>query len=42
MHATKEVKRALPDTAEASQRIDEVLRLGRSAVWEVDLDGTFT
>lgn len=42
MHATKEVNRGLSDTAANLQRIDEVLRLSRSAVWEVDLDGTFT
>lgn len=42
MHATNEVKHGLSDAAETLQRIDEVLRLSRSAVWEVDLDGTFT
>jgi len=42
MHATKKVKRAAPDPADALQRIEEVLRLSRSAVWEVDRQGVYT
>jgi PAS domain S-box-containing protein len=42
MHATKEVKRGLSDPADALQRIDTVLRLSRSAIWEVDRQGIFT
>lgn len=41
MHATKEVKRGLSDPADALQRIDEVLRLSRSAIWEVDREGSY-
>jgi len=42
MHATKDPRRELSDPADALRRIDEVLRLSRSAVWEVDRDGVFT
>ena len=42
MHATKKVKRGLSDPADAMQRIDEVLRLSRLAIWEVDRQGIFT
>lgn len=42
MHATSEVRRPLSDPADALQRIEEVMRLSRSAVWEVDRDGVFT
>jgi len=42
MHANKDLQRPLSDPADALRRIEEVLRLSRSAVWEVDLDGVFT
>jgi len=42
VHATEEVKFDLSDSSDALRRIDEVLRLSRSAVWEVDRDGVFT
>lgn len=41
MHATKNPQ-AFSDPADALQRIDEVLRLSRSAIWEIDRDGVFT
>lgn len=41
MHATKEAKRGLPGPVDALQRFDEVLRLSRSAIWEVDREGTY-
>ena len=42
MHAAQELKRELSDPADALERIDEVLRLSRSAIWEVDRDGVYT
>ena len=42
MHATKELNRGSSGSAGALHRIEEVLRLSRSAVWETDLDGIFT
>lgn len=42
MQATKETEHALSDPADALRRIDEVLRLSRSAVWEVDRHGVYT
>jgi len=42
MHATTEARREPSDPADALRRIDEVLRLSRSAIWEVDREGVFT
>ena len=42
MHATRNVTREMSDPADLLRRIDEVLRLSRSAVWEVDREGFFT
>jgi hypothetical protein len=39
MHATKKGERGLSDPADTLERIEEVLRLSRSAVWEVDRQG---
>jgi PAS domain S-box-containing protein len=37
-----EVPYPLSDTADALARIDDVLRLARSMIWEIDRDGIFT
>jgi PAS domain S-box-containing protein len=42
MKATPEARVPLADPADALQRIEAVLRLTRSVVWEVDRDGVFT
>lgn len=42
MDALKSPVRGLSDPADALQRINDVLRLSRSAVWEIDRDGVFT
>jgi PAS domain S-box-containing protein len=42
MHATKKGERGLSDPADTLERIEEVLRLSRSAVWEVDRQGVYT
>jgi PAS domain S-box-containing protein len=42
MQATKEVKQGLSDPADALERIEEVLRLGRTMIWEVDRQGVYT
>lgn len=42
MHATEDVNRGLSDPADALQRVNDVLRLMRSIVWESDRDGVLT
>lgn len=42
MDASRGTGQALSDPADALQRISEVLRLSRSAIWEIDRDGIFT
>jgi len=42
MQTSESAAKALSDPADALQRINDVLRLSRSAIWEVDRDGVFT
>lgn len=42
MHTSEATRKTSSDPADALQRIDEVLRLARSAIWEIDREGVFT
>lgn len=42
MRTSEPAAKVLSDPADALQRINDVLRLSRSAIWEVDCDGVFT
>lgn len=42
MQMTEPARQMWSDPSDALQRVDDVLRLARSAIWEVDCDGIFT